>query len=180
MEPNPALNPHTYQNKDCKYIDRSRFFRVLSDDYPSNVEYKPRRPDDDRSTVHFGQRKLHLSEIEFLTNFCKELDEYVEYSLKKASSDVVLIYAGAAPGIHISKLSDMFPFIKFVLIDPADFHVKETERIQIIQEYFTDQMARELKKEYTNQTILFISDIRVFGPGTLNNMPIHYILFSFY
>jgi hypothetical protein len=152
----PKLNPHTYQNETAEYS--STFKRILDDDFPV-LKYRPRRPDEDRSTVHFGQRKLHLSEIEFLTNICKEISEI--------NNKITLIYAGAAPGTHISMLSSMFPFIDFVLVDPAAFIVKETERIKIIQDYFTDSMAEQMLSEYKNNLRLFISDIRVSGPGKL-------------
>jgi hypothetical protein len=153
---NPKLNPHTYQNETVEYS--STFKRILDDDFPV-LKYRPRRPDEDRSTVHFGQRKLHLSEIEFLTNFCKEISE--------TNNKITLIYAGAAPGTHISKLSSMFPFIDFVLVDPAAFIVKPTERIKVIQDYFTDSLAEKMLSEYKNSLRLFISDIRVNGPGIL-------------
>ena len=154
FDQNPKLNPHTYQNKTAEYS--SKFNRILDDDFPE-LKYRPRRHDEDRSTVHFGQRKLHLSEIEFLTNLCKEISEL--------NNKLTLIYAGAAPGTHISKLSSMFPFIDFVLVDPADFIVKPTKRIKIIQDYFTDSMAEQMMREYKNDLRLFISDIRVYGPG---------------
>ena len=151
----PKQNPHTYQNQSSEYSNT--FTRILVDDFPE-LKYRPRRHDEDRSTVHFGQRKLHLSEIEFLTNFCKDLSDFTK--------TVTMIYAGAAPGTHISKLSSMFPFIKFVLVDPADFIVKPIKnRIEIIQDYFTDSMARDMMSKYENDLRLFISDIRVFGPG---------------
>jgi hypothetical protein len=127
------------------------------DDFPE-LKYRPRKHDEDRSTVHFGQRKLHLSEIEFLTNFCKDISDI--------DKKITLIYAGAAPGTHITKLSSMFPFIKFVLVDPADFIVKPVEnRIEIIQDYFDDIMAGTMMDKYKNDLRLFISDIRVYGPG---------------
>ena len=154
-EPNPNLNPHAFQNSSTHY-NTLNFTRVLKDDFPE-LKYRSRKHDEDRSTVHYGQRKLHLSEIEFLTNFSKEIDDLQQ--------KIVLIYAGAAPGTHISKLSSMFPFINFVLVDPANFIVKETDRIEIIQECFTNEMALEMSDKYKDDIILFISDIRVFGPG---------------
>lgn len=151
---NPKLNPHVYQNESAAYMDK--FVRILTDDFPE-LKYRPRQHDEDRSTVHFGQRKLHLSEIEFLTNFCKDISEIKE--------KITLIYAGAAPGTHITKLSSMFPFINFVLVDPAPFIVKPSEQIEIIEDYFTDSMAEDMFSKYKNDLRLFISDIRVFGPG---------------
>jgi cap2 methyltransferase len=164
LHQNPKFNPHTYQNEAAEYS--STFKRILDNRFPV-LKYRPRRPDEDRSTVHFGQRKLHLSEIEFLTNICKEISEI--------NKKITLIYAGAAPGTHISKLSSMFPFIDFVLVDPAEFIVKPTERIKIIQDYFTDSMAKQMLSEYKNNLRLFISDIRVSGPGTLRSFVFNFL-----
>lgn len=51
---------------------------------------------------HHGQRKLLLTEIEFLTNYNMDL----------------VIYAGSAPCEHMVVLAKMFPKVTFVLIDP--------------------------------------------------------------
>jgi hypothetical protein len=69
-----------------------------------------------------GQRKLLLSEIEFLTLFARPGD--------------VVVYAGAAPGYHIPYLLDLFPFIKMVLVDPRQFGCQCTDRLAIRQVYF--------------------------------------------
>lgn len=155
---NPSLNPHTLQNP-SSYYTTEKLVRICSDDF-QELKYRPRKPDEDRSTVHFGQRKLYLSEMEFLTNITREIDT-------KNDKKIVVIYAGAAPGIHISSLSLMFPFVKFVLVDPAKFQVKKTSKIEIIQDFFTDKMAEDMKQEYKNCLRYFISDIRLYGPGLI-------------
>lgn len=85
-----------------------------------------------------------MSEIEFLTLF--------------AAPGKTVVYAGAAPGTHIAFLSDMFPEIKFILIDPAPFTVTSNDKIEIIQSLFTDEMATDLGTKYPG--LLFISDVR--------------------
>jgi len=146
---------HCYQNHNRSY--ETKFIRILDDEFPQE-KYQPRKRDEDRTTIHYGQRKLHLSEVEFLTNVCNELPD-------KTFKNIVLIYAGAAPGIHIDLLSEMFPFIKFVLIDPAKFLIEPNSKIEIKQEFFNDEMALFLKEEYYDCIRLFISDIRLAGPG---------------
>lgn len=85
--------------------------------YRSTMEYA-------KTVNHWGQRKLLLSEIEFLT--------------EHANEHTIVIYAGAAPGTHIQYLSrELFPKIKFVLVDPSPFSIRETEKIEIINELFT-------------------------------------------
>lgn len=57
--------------------------------------------------LHIGQRKLLLSEVQFLTRY-------------KAK---YCIYAGSAPGHKTHFLSKLFPNIKFILIDPNKFEL---------------------------------------------------------
>lgn len=105
------------------------------------MPYK-RRKGEFKSLVHWGQRKLLMSEIEFLANF--------------GQPNVTLLYAGAAPGTHINYLSNLFPDINFVLVDPSPFTAKEIDKIKIINGFFDDDLCRQ----YCNQQVLFISDIR--------------------
>lgn len=116
---------------------------------PAPVEYR---------SLHWGQRKLLLTEIDFLTRV-------------KADSEVV-VYAGAADGRHIPLLLNMFPRLTFHLYDPRAFNdrlYRFTDRIFINPYYksnpsstengfFTDAVARW----YADQklTTLFVSDIR--------------------
>jgi hypothetical protein len=76
--------------------------------------------------IHWGQRKLLLSEIEFLTKF--------------SVPGATVLYAGAAPGTHTLYLIELFPELKFVLVDPAPFSnkLKEGPQCLLRQEFFTD------------------------------------------
>jgi hypothetical protein len=65
------------------------------------------------ANLHRGQRKLFLSELEFLTNWFLENPDSKEY----------VVYAGAAPGNKTHYLSRLFPAAKFILIDPAPFNL---------------------------------------------------------
>lgn len=96
-------------------------------------------------TLHHGQRKLLLSEIEFLT-------EYGHLSNN-------IVYAGSAPGIHTKFLSILFPNHHFYLYDPAPFVVKESSKISLNNEYFTNEVCKKLNKKFKGD-LLFISDIR--------------------
>lgn len=102
--------------------------------------------------IHLGQRKLLISEIEFLTRVIRKAKEKeqgkIEYSL---------LYVGAAPGQHIPILSDMFPEIKFILYDPAKFAIQPSKSIEIHQTLFTDEEAEKYKGR---KDLLFVSDIR--------------------
>lgn len=68
-----------------------------------------------------------MTEIYFLTKY-EHLSKYV-------------VYAGAAPGTHIPFLSKMFPSLSFLLVDPNPFNIKENDKLKIINDYFTDELA---------------------------------------
>ncbi len=127
-------------------MDDRRLFRT-----DPRAPYRERWKDV-KSVLHWGQRKLLMSEIEFITN---------NY---KASSTVV--YAGAAPGNHVLYLSDMFPSHKFVLYDPRAFNKKlvmfskkHPDKVELHNDFFTNETA----SEWNGKRVLFISDIRTSG-----------------
>lgn len=120
--------------------------RILNQQTAERKVYKPSTRDELKTVLHWGQRKLLMSEIEFLTEYGED--------------GCLVLYAGAAPGTHTNYLSKLFPTFKFVLVDPSEFICRETDKIQIRQEYFTDEVA----KEYANKEVLFISDIRRADP----------------
>ncbi|XP_004364062.1 hypothetical protein CAOG_03223 [Capsaspora owczarzaki ATCC 30864] len=141
----PRDNRHIAQcwlNQGTGYTTRSdaAFTRVLTSD-ALELEYR-RRNNEIKTVIHWGQRKLLLSEIEFLT-------------LHGVPGQLV-VYAGAAPGTHLEYLSSLFPELYFHAVDPAPFTAKETDHIKLIQGLFTDEMA----SSYCGQRALFISDIR--------------------
>ena len=143
-------NPHAQQASHP--ITNIPFARTLEPDAPQKP-YR-RRADEEKTAIHWGQRKLLMSEIEFLLS-----------TLPK-SQQCVVVYAGAAPGTHVRILADMFPSHLFVLVDPAPFTVRpEKGRIIIHQCMFTDQLAEELRAELEPDThLLFISDVRSCDP----------------
>lgn len=140
-------NPHLEQAEAEDVGCSDTLYRILPKDAPKR-SWKPRNGQW-RSIQHWGQRKLLLSELEFLT----------AYSEGKHR----VLYAGSAPGTHIMELADMFPEQKFVLVDPNDFRCKESARIEIHQEFFTNEIAEKYKAE----KVLFISDIRTGNPDVM-------------
>lgn len=110
-----------------------------------------RRAEEEKLAIHYGQLKLLISEIYFLTL----------YGMQGAS----VVYAGAAPGIHIPFLSRMFPHIDFHLYDPAKFRIEPTDKIHLYSQYFTETDAHKWAGEGAGEgagqrNLLFISDIR--------------------
>ena len=83
--------------------------------YLDDIEHTKERQEDTnliRTTIHVGQLKLLLSELEFLTEV---LDD------NKANATV--IYAGSAPSNKIYYLSTLYPNVKFILVDPNEHFI---------------------------------------------------------
>ncbi|CAJ1440618.1 unnamed protein product, partial [Effrenium voratum] len=130
------------------------FCRTLDHDNAEERPYKSRKGES-KTVLHWGQRKLILAEIEFLSRYY--------------SSARCVVYAGAAPGTHIGFLAKMFPKLHFELVDCRPFsrkleaEAKEMEeaagkeRICMRQELFTNTLA---KAYATREGVLFISDVR--------------------
>lgn len=106
-----------------------------------------RRTDESKNTIHWGQRKLHLSEVEFFTLYWDA----------KVIPNPICVYAGAAPGTHIVLLSQMFPAFTFHLYDPAKFDIQETPKIKLFNEYFTNEVAGRYAGR---KDVFLVSDIR--------------------
>lgn len=127
--------------------DFSEFFKL---------KYR-RRKNDIKPALHWGQRKLFLSEIEFLNLFGKKSEYF--------------IYIGAADGKHIKNLSELFPDIHFILYDPRDFdpdlviYTKQTDKVEIRQQFFTDKDIEQFKQAPYKDNVLIVSDIRNIPEG---------------
>ncbi len=113
---------------------------------------KHRRP----ANQHLGQRKLMLSEIQFLT---------VYYS--RNTRHPTVLYVGAAPGSHLLFLHALFPHVKFMLYDGASFDARLRTRPDVFElhnDFFTLETCLHLRSTLTRATLvnlLFISDIRL-------------------
>lgn len=106
-----------------------------------------RRKDEEKTSIHWGQRKLLLTLIQFITNYWDPIKV----------PNPKLVYAGAAPGINIKIVSDLFPEMEFHLYDPAKFKIKASDKVQLYNQYFTDEDA---KKWADKSDVYFVSDIR--------------------
>lgn len=142
----PIRNPHCAQTQNPRRD--IPFERLLLPDAPM-IPYRSRKHDP-KTVLGWGQRKLLMSEIEFICRYAPQ-----------DGRPCVVIYAGAAPGTHTAFLSDMFPGVRFVLVDPSEFTVvADGDRIITRNAMFTDELAMELKREYADWFILFVSDVR--------------------
>lgn len=161
-----ATSANFYVGEDpfLQYITEKNYYNSQLHKTIDKLEYVKYIPRQQmlRSTVHIGQLKLLMIEVEFLVD---KLD------IKKYNKTHI-IYAGTARGSHIIQLATMFPGIKFELIDPnrVDKDLIEFARghpdINIIEDYFTDEMAQKYHDELIvkqKKNVLMISDIRC-GP----------------
>lgn len=128
--------------------------RVLNANDAQRDYYEKAHDKHKRARFHQGQRKLLMSEIEFLT-MC-----LTEKRVQNIQKDTVMIYAGAADGRHITYLAKLFPSVYFILVDPGRFVVRRSDCIEIHNKLFTDKMARQLKHRFSDSDVLFVSDIR--------------------
>lgn len=129
-------------------------------------------PNQYTSAVHWGQRKLLLSEIELL------MDVYTRMKTSDSRPSILIVYVGAAPGSHLPYLIDMFiglMDIKMHLWDrPSRFDVKDGPNVSIVpadmadptmvgetEGFFTDVVVQKYLDRYgSSNNIVFISDIR--------------------
>ncbi len=117
-------------------------------------EYKPQ--------LHWGQLKLFLSEVEFLTKVVNDAK----------GKKITFVYAGAAPGDHTEYLSSLFPDIRFELYDPNNFVFKDSKMIKTHIQFFLEVDAQEwadYAKAHPDEYIAFCSDIRS-EPATEENV----------
>jgi len=163
MSKYPQHNLHTLQNRNSHYVNEKfdKSFRLLTNDCPE-AAYQPNGPNDDVTTVHYGRRQLLINEIEFL---CLVLESF-KIQTELIQNKIVVIYAGAAQGDHILILCQLFPFIRFVLIDSENIELRYGPRnfesnCDIRKTLIDEKIANELFEEFKDNWIrLFISDIR--------------------
>ncbi len=137
-----------------------QFSRLLAATDPQ-LKYMGRSKSEHRIGVHWGQRKLMLSEMEVLNEY------YFDYQ------NITMIYVGSASGDHLPLLSCMYPRVKFILYDPRDFNkalynAEFGPKFEIHKQFFLDKDAAEIAEriksgDLREKFIIFVSDIRSVG-----------------
>lgn len=123
-------------------------FSLDYEDIKGSEQYDPKYRFNNK---HDGQRKLFLSEVDFLDNNAKNGD--------------VVVYIGAAPGKltgklwHIPELVKMYPKLHFELYDPRPMNIT-AKNVTVFQQLVTEKVGKEIAKRNKNKRVLFISDIR--------------------
>lgn len=103
-----------------KYVDRAPLIKFS--DITERLDYIPRF--ETKPGIHIGQRKLFMSELQFLNNVLVDL-----------STPTYVVYAGAAPGNHMGMLSTFFPNVKWILVDPHRFDIFYQAQSHLIPRY---------------------------------------------
>lgn len=109
-----------------------------------------RRKDEEKISISWGQRKLLMVLVSFLS-------KHLEHK------NPIIVYAGAAPGVNIGVVATLFPGASFHLYDPSRFkiHTNLDKKIIVYRKRFTDETARYwADKQEKNKNVYFISDIR--------------------
>lgn len=135
-----------HRNSTCCTLRESSLFLETNREL-CEQEYMPTKHAlQKNANVHIGQRELLLCETQFLTSFIS-VSEF-------SSGCVFCVYAGAAPGVHIAQLLDMFPRVRMLLVDPRfdsrpgrhpDFerHMRDG-RVALLQGVFDDALVQSL------------------------------------
>jgi hypothetical protein len=119
--------------------------------FPSSRIYMPQGSDLGYNTnhnVHDGQRKLLLSEIEFLTEvLSRRCDSST--TTHRSLPNLLCVYAGACPCTHLKKVLHMFPNVSWVLVDPRFKEGKyltnwDKRRVAVCAHNFNDATAQEI------------------------------------
>lgn len=143
------LNPHLKLYSAFGEIKKATSFRRTINPRSRRLKYgEGKKNEESLSKIHYGQRKLLLSEIEFITNYYDELDK---------DKPKIFLYVGAAAGYHIYYLAQLFPELEFHLYDENKFYKKlyELPNVKIFSHYLTNKIA----KTYKNKNLFFYCDI---------------------
>lgn len=145
MDNNPHLD---YYKVDIK--KSSSFSRVLN---PRSRRKKYVKKIVKKDIIHNGQRKLLMTEIEFITN---------EYNKLNKNKKKIILYIGASTGskssIHTYTLAKLFPEFEYHLYDNNNFYDKlyDLKNVKIFKRWFMNKDS----KKYKNKNVFLISDMR--------------------
>lgn len=113
------------------------------------------------TTCHHGQLKLFLSEIQFLTGVCNDINE-----------KAYVIYAGSAPGNKNLYLAELFPNMKFIFVDPEEHFFKMGSKNQYTSRDLMNRVLYFQKSKFKSKfdfkrKVPFPHSINYFNTSTL-------------
>lgn len=140
-------NPHMHQvfanHRSLQRPDRplDPGDRVATANLEPRTPYS-RRGGEVKTVEHWDVRKRLIMEVEFLTLHGEE--------------SRTVVYVGAAPGIHLSKLAQaFFPDHRFILFDPEPLDTEPSEKLEVRAEVFNSENVAE----FAGKGVLFICDL---------------------
>eukprot|EP00927_Polykrikos_kofoidii_P054771 TRINITY_DN49142_c0_g1_i1.p1 TRINITY_DN49142_c0_g1~~TRINITY_DN49142_c0_g1_i1.p1 ORF type:complete len:544 (+),score=70.22 TRINITY_DN49142_c0_g1_i1:69-1700(+) len=158
----PTARP--FLKEALQHRDMTEKLRFLSSQWPQ-MPYKW-RPDNERSSCHWGQLKLFECELKCLTDFGLACPSA---AVAATAEPPLVIYVGAAPGRHVAALVRRIQRCHFELYDPADFDASLCQfaaseeaggRVTLVQGFFDETRAKEIAARSANRVTIFFSDIR--------------------
>jgi hypothetical protein len=141
------FNPHIaqfFQGAGPRSVTRERFCRTLEPNAP-RIPYRRRRGEL-KTVVSWPSRMCLLLEAEFLTRF--------------AEAGSTVLYVGQDTDVHFALLCDMFPELRFILVDPQPQQLRTSARLEIYYCPFSDDIG-EL---FSDRRALLISATRAAPP----------------
>ena len=125
------------------------------------------------SVIHYGQRKLLMTEVYFLSKYKLQYLPplkniiYTKEDVPTDKSIPIILYMGSAPGIHLKLLCKLFKGVVYHLYDktPFDktFTTSKSKNVFIYNTLFLDEEEKKyVKLSKKGYKIYIISDIRSF------------------
>lgn len=137
------LGSLTENNKIVNFLDGSSiktYDCVLSSNIKKNIK-----------KLHWGQRKLLLSEIDFLNRIYLDLG-------KNTNKKISMIYPGSARGDHLIFLMELYPKLTIYLWDPAPFntilYIIEFMRRNIPIKFKYSKYEKIIASKYKNRVFI--------------------------
>jgi hypothetical protein len=105
-------------------------------------------------TIHKGQCKLFLNEMQFLTKY-----------LKKHTDTDIVIYPGGCPAHHLWYMIQFFPNLKFISIDPqaCSLYVERVRNIHYDQTEWNSYVYLKTNKEGVYKNARIQQRLRIVG-----------------
>ena len=124
-DPNTIIDPKSFLQHHIKLVfnriknkDEILQPHIIWNQIPGSLEYTNKKDLSNELygrmiiVCHNGQRKLMLSEIQHLT-----------HHLDSKNEEAIVFYAGSAPGNKAYIISQLFPKVKFIFIDPNEVRI---------------------------------------------------------
>jgi hypothetical protein len=100
-----------------KITEPTKTIHTRSGSYTIDTCYKKKLESPTQKALHWGQRKLLLSEIDFINRAAYDMGVDVF-----KSNPITILYPGAAHGDHLMILMELYPNIRLYLWDPAKYN----------------------------------------------------------